>query len=82
MGSLLVETAVVVPSGILIGTVVAAVPLLGHGYVFTHSLWLPFSPGPYALICGSAVLIGLAGVLVPARTVLRTRALEAAAEVR
>lgn len=72
------ETAVIVLGGILIGTLVAAVPLLGYGYIFTHTLWLPFTLGPYALICAAALLIGVVGGLVPARLVLRARALDAA----
>nr|AHB63592.1 ABC transporter permease [Actinoplanes sp. NAI112] len=71
------ETAVIVAGGIILGTLVAAVPLLGYGYIFTHSLWLPFAAGPYALICGAALLVGLVGGVVPARLALRSRALDA-----
>ncbi|WP_306212829.1 ABC transporter permease [Actinoplanes sp. RD1] len=71
------ETAIIVAGGILLGTLVAAVPLLGYGYIFTHSLWLPFAAGPYALICGAALLVGVVGGVVPARLALRSRALDA-----
>ncbi|MEU6075412.1 FtsX-like permease family protein [Micromonospora sp. NPDC047074] len=71
------ETAIIVLGGLLLGTAVAAVPLLGYGYIFTHTLWLPFAAGQYALICAAALLIGVVGGVVPARLVLRARALDA-----
>lgn len=72
-----VEALFAVLAGILQGTAIAAVVLLSYGYLLTDGFWLPFPPGQYLLICGVALLVGLVGVLAPARLAMRARPLEA-----
>ncbi|MBP2478451.1 putative ABC transport system permease protein [Crossiella equi] len=76
VSSVVTEVGVTVLSGILTGTAVAAVVLVGYGYVFTGELWLPIPLGEYLVICGAAVLVGLVGGVLPARLALRTKALD------
>lgn len=71
------EVAITVLGGVVLGTLVAAVPLLGYGYIFTHTLWLPFAVGPYLLICAAALLIGAVGGMVPTHLIMRSRAMDA-----
>lgn len=76
LGAVAWEAVILVATGVVLGTLVAAVPLVGYGYAFTRDLWLPFHGAEYAVICATALLIGLLGCLVPARVIMRTSALE------
>ena len=71
------EAGFAVFAGVIQGTVIAAASLIGYGYLLTRGLWLPFPLGGYMLICGIALLVGLVGVLVPARLAMRSQALDA-----
>jgi len=67
-----VEAAAVTATGLVVGAAVAAFPLLAFTLTVAHSL--PYLPPPeLGLMVAVPVLTGFAGVLAPARRVLRRR---------
>jgi putative ABC transport system permease protein len=79
MRMMTVETVLVVVSGVLLGTAVAAVTLIAFGMALTGS---PTPQGPlwiYGTVTGAAALLAITATLVTAWVVLRPRPIEAAA---
>ncbi|MEE6260471.1 ABC transporter permease [Plantactinospora sonchi] len=73
VAAVLGEVLVIVLGGIVVGTVAAALPLVGYGYAFSGEVWFPLSGRPYLLICGAAVLVGVVGAVLSAWSVARVR---------
>ena len=77
VSSLFVETLVVATTAVLAGTAIAAVILIGYGYLITDDIWLPFVWSTYAVIVACAYLAALVGTLAPVQTALKAGPLEA-----
>jgi putative ABC transport system permease protein len=80
MRMMAVETVLVVVSGVLLGTAVAATTLIAFSMALTGT---PSPEGPlwiYGTVTGAAALLALTATLVTASVVLRPRPIEAAAQ--
>ncbi|KXK60159.1 hypothetical protein AWW66_20295 [Micromonospora rosaria] len=69
-GSLLIESLVVATTAIVAGTAIAAVTMIGYGYLLTDTIWLPFVGSAFLAIVACTYLAALLGTLAPARTAM------------
>ncbi|MEV0728068.1 FtsX-like permease family protein [Polymorphospora sp. NPDC050346] len=75
-GSLLVEAVVVATTAAIAGTAIAAITMIGYGYLLTDTIWLPFVGPAFLAIVGCAYLAAFLGTLAPARTAMTADPLE------
>lgn len=76
-GSLAVESLLVATTAVIAGTVIAAVTMIGYGYLLTDTIWLPFVGSTFAVIVACAYLAAGIGTLAPAHAAMKADALEA-----
>ncbi|MEU6721553.1 FtsX-like permease family protein [Nonomuraea sp. NPDC046802] len=77
VGSLLVECLLVVTTAVIAGSAIAAVTMVGYGYLLTATIWLPFTGATFLVIVACAYLAAAIGTLAPARSAMKADALEA-----
>ncbi|MEV0398058.1 FtsX-like permease family protein [Polymorphospora rubra] len=75
-GALLVECLLVGTTAATAGTAIAAVTMVGYGYLLTDTIWLPFIGSAFLVIVACAYLAALIGTLAPARTAMTADPLE------
>lgn len=76
-GSILVESLLVATTAVIAGTTIAAVTMVGYGYLLTDTIWLPFTGTTFAVIVACAYLAAAIGTLAPICTAMKADALEA-----
>jgi|GEM_PF-4580500 len=77
VASLALESLVITATAIIAGTVIAAITMIGYGYLLTDTIWLPFVEDSFIVIVGGALLAAGIGTLAPARAAMRATPLEA-----
>jgi putative ABC transport system permease protein len=75
--ALLIETLVIATIAVVCGAVIAAVTMVGYGYLLTDTIWLPFAGSTFSIIAGCAYLAALLGGLAPTHAAMKAGPLEA-----
>jgi putative ABC transport system permease protein len=77
VSSVFVETLVVATTAVLVGTAIAAIIMIGYGYLIADDFWLPFVWPTYVVIVACAYLAALVGTLTPVQAALKASPLAA-----